>query len=74
MVADTAEIGVFGGSGFYSLLDDVRGWLAGLRRWEQANAGRLAHQPMPVFDDVTVLRIARQDFDRADSHEPLLLR
>ena len=24
MVADTAEIGVFGGSGFYSLLDDVR--------------------------------------------------
>src|SRR4051812_2608836 len=32
-----------------SLLDDVRGWLAGLRRWEQANAGRLAGQPMPVF-------------------------
>ena len=24
MVADSAEIGVFGGSGFYSLLDDVR--------------------------------------------------
>ena len=23
-MADTAEIGVFGGSGFYSLLDDVR--------------------------------------------------
>ena len=56
-----------------SLLDDLGGWLAGLRAWEAGNAGRLGRHGAPVHDDVTVLRIRRRP-PQEQAVEPARLR